>query len=314
MRCTYVHGKIKKWNSTHPILYLHTITLFPLLFIWCAQYAGSNKFCHIIWQCMNALFLVYKPLTDAVLLQQFYRSDTCLSGCWDNKHPYTTWNRNLGAPKNNLGEACVLLEVKYPYLQVKEDREVIWIKYMLVTDLFCNHGTNSFHRFIYVPQNSRYTAIPYDSSTKAASSKADSTFTTAGFYNWTKVVERFKEHESSHAHRNTLATSWNMQVNQIVFQSKQRSSLIKQLAALRYLLCQVYLMLTQQCFNHCFTLHAHCQKIDNLDLKEIAQEIVERNGRKQALLADMTIRLSCMCALSGSSFQHTSLQNMHPMI
>lgn len=84
----------------------------------------------------------------------------------------------------------------------------------------------------------------YDSSAKVASSKADQAFTTVGISNWKKAVERFKEHESSHAHRNLLATSQSKQVNQLLLkeleqsQSKQRCSLIKQLAALRYLLRQ----------------------------------------------------------------------------
>ena len=83
-----------------------------------------------------------------------------------------------------------------------------------------------------------------DSSAKVAGSKADPAFTSAGFCNWKKAVERFKEHESSHAHRNLLATSQCLQVNQLLVkeleqsQSKQRASLIKQLAALRYLLRQ----------------------------------------------------------------------------
>lgn len=85
-----------------------------------------------------------------------------------------------------------------------------------------------------------YCKSAYDSSAKVASSKV---FTTVGFCNWKKAVERFKEHESSHAHRNLLATSLSMQVNQLLpkeleqSQSKQRFSLIK-LAALRYLLRQ----------------------------------------------------------------------------
>ena len=89
-----------------------------------------------------------------------------------------------------------------------------------------------------------YCKRAYDSSAKVASSKADPAFTSAGFCNWKKIVERFKEHESLHAHRNSLATSQCLRVNQLLLkkleqsQSKQRASLIKQLAALRYLLRQ----------------------------------------------------------------------------
>ena len=85
-----------------------------------------------------------------------------------------------------------------------------------------------------------YCRKAYDCSAKVVSSKADPAFTTAGFCNWKKAVERFKEHESSHAHRNSLATSQSLQVNQLLLkeleqsQSKQRASLIKQLATLRY--------------------------------------------------------------------------------
>ena len=55
--------------------------------------------------------------------------------------------------------------------------------------------------------------MAYDSSAVVASSKADPAFTTAGFCNWKKAVERFKEHESSYAHRNALAMYQSMQVH-----------------------------------------------------------------------------------------------------
>ena len=40
--------------------------------------------------------------------------------------------------------------------------------------------------------------------------------------------------------------------------------------------------MTQQRLNHCFILHVHCQKTDSFDLKEIAQEFIQRNERRQA--------------------------------
>lgn len=44
--------------------------------------------------------------------------------------------------------------------------------------------------------------------------------------------------------------------------------------------------MTQQHLNHCFILHVHHQKTDSLDLKEIAQEFIQRNERRQAFLAN----------------------------
>ena len=38
--------------------------------------------------------------------------------------------------------------------------------------------------------------------------------------------------------------------------------------------------MTQQRLNHCFILHVHRQKTDSLDLKEIAQEFIQRNERR----------------------------------
>ena len=52
--------------------------------------------------------------------------------------------------------------------------------------------------------------------------------------------------------------------------------------------------MTQQCLNHCFILHVHRQKTDNLDLKDIAQEFVQRNERRQAFLANLTIKFMCV--------------------
>ena len=79
------------------------------------------------------------------------------------------------------------------------------------------------------------------------STKAEPTFTTTGFSNWKKATTRFKEHESSQAHRDAVfahvsanSTSVNAmlqsQVNSV--QATRRSSLMKQLTALRYLLRQ----------------------------------------------------------------------------
>ena len=39
------------------------------------------------------------------------------------------------------------------------------------------------------------------------SAKADPDFSTTGFSNWKKVVSRFREHESSCAHRDSMAAS-----------------------------------------------------------------------------------------------------------
>ena len=79
------------------------------------------------------------------------------------------------------------------------------------------------------------------------STKADPAFSTIGFSNWKKAMNRFKEHESSLAHRDAFAAFLAPQspsVNELLQkgvnqeQARRKSSLYKQLLALRYLLRQ----------------------------------------------------------------------------
>ena len=80
------------------------------------------------------------------------------------------------------------------------------------------------------------------------STKAEPTFTTTGFSDWKKATTRFKEHESSQAHRDVVfahvsanSTSVNAMLQSQVkpqAQATRRTSLMKQLTALQYLLRQ----------------------------------------------------------------------------
>lgn len=92
-----------------------------------------------------------------------------------------------------------------------------------------------------------YCQHAYNSQVRVVSSKADPAFTTVGFSNWKKALDRFKEHESSLAHRDCLAAfiaSKSTSVDELLLkgldkdQSKRRCSLLKQLAALRFLMRQ----------------------------------------------------------------------------
>ena len=47
--------------------------------------------------------------------------------------------------------------------------------------------------------------------------------------------------------------------------------------------------MTQQHLNHCFILHVHRQKTDSLDLKEIAQEFIQKEDKH---FLENTINLS----------------------
>ena len=76
--------------------------------------------------------------------------------------------------------------------------------------------------------------------------KADPAFTTEGFCNWKKALDRFKKHEISHAHQAAVAshiarqTPINQQLEKQLtrMQQNRRFSLLKQISALRYLLRQ----------------------------------------------------------------------------
>ena len=78
------------------------------------------------------------------------------------------------------------------------------------------------------------------------SSKADPAFSTEGFSNWKKAINRFKEHERSHAHQHVVAAHISRQIpiNQQLekqptkTQQNRRCSLLKQISALRYLVRQ----------------------------------------------------------------------------
>ena len=79
------------------------------------------------------------------------------------------------------------------------------------------------------------------------SKKCEANFVTTGFSNWKKATTRFKEHESSQAHKDsvvahvsTKSTPINrmLQSQIISTQANRRNSLMKQLSALKYLLRQ----------------------------------------------------------------------------
>ena len=78
------------------------------------------------------------------------------------------------------------------------------------------------------------------------SSKADAAFSTEGFCNWKKAIDRSKEHERSHAHQHAVAAhiSCQIPINQQLqkqltkTQQNRRCSLFKQILALRYLVRQ----------------------------------------------------------------------------
>ena len=77
--------------------------------------------------------------------------------------------------------------------------------------------------------------------------RPDPAFSSIGFSNWKKAVVKFKDHEASAAHRDAFTVfqaSRGTSVTNLMLtslekdQSRRRQSLIKQLAALRYLLHQ----------------------------------------------------------------------------
>jgi len=79
------------------------------------------------------------------------------------------------------------------------------------------------------------------------SKKADPAFSTTGFSNWKKGTSSFKHYESSLAHRDALsahimsrATPINELINDHgnITQKNRRQSFLKQLAGIRFLLCQ----------------------------------------------------------------------------
>ena len=85
------------------------------------------------------------------------------------------------------------------------------------------------------------------SQLKVVSTKADPAFTMIGFSNWKKALNKFKEHESSLAHRDAFAAfiaSKSTPVNELILkgldkdQARRRRSLLNQLSALRFLLRQ----------------------------------------------------------------------------
>ena len=71
-----------------------------------------------------------------------------------------------------------------------------------------------------------YCKLSHDSNVGLVSSKADAAFVTNGFCNWKKGMEKFKDHESSSAHKNSLAAiiaSRNMSVGNLMQQSLHKS-------------------------------------------------------------------------------------------
>ena len=66
-----------------------------------------------------------------------------------------------------------------------------------------------------------YCKLSHDSNVGLVSSKADPAFITTGFCNWKKGMEKFKDHESSLAHKNSLAAiiaSRNVSVSNLIQQ------------------------------------------------------------------------------------------------
>ena len=75
---------------------------------------------------------------------------------------------------------------------------------------------------------------------------ADQAFVTSGISNWKKAIRKFKLHKHSLAHKNALITLAvpKVPINEQLLREadntgrKHRQSLLKQLSALSYLLCQ----------------------------------------------------------------------------
>ena len=109
-------------------------------------------------------------------------------------------------------------------------------------DIFWYRGISNFHGsqgFCY------YCKLCHDSNVGLVSSKADPAFVKTGFCNWKKGMEKFKDHESSLAHKNSLVaiiSSRNVSVSNLIQQGlhkeqvQRRESLHKELAALCFLL------------------------------------------------------------------------------
>ena len=85
------------------------------------------------------------------------------------------------------------------------------------------------------------------SNLRVMNTGAASAFSVDGFCNWKNAIEKFKEHEKSQAHRDAFAahvTSKHVTISQQLqthfnqTQVKRRESLIKQISALHYVLCQ----------------------------------------------------------------------------
>ncbi len=91
-----------------------------------------------------------------------------------------------------------------------------------------------------------YCKLSHDSNVGLVSSRADPSFVTTGVCNWKKGMEKFKDHESSLSHKNSLAAiiaSKNVPVTNLIQQSlhkeqvQRRERLHKQLT-LHFLLHQ----------------------------------------------------------------------------
>ena len=79
---------------------------------------------------------------------------------------------------------------------------------MTVRGAFYPLGTSNFRGFTYVAQALKYFAIivnmQWSNLQVRVGTKPNLAFSTVGFSNWKKAVDRFKDHVSSSAHRDAF--------------------------------------------------------------------------------------------------------------
>ena len=137
------------------------------------------------------------------------------------------------------------------------------------------------------------------------SARADPAFSTIGFSNWKKAVDSFREHECSLAHKDALKFSFSTKSEPVSVQlqkefndirSKRRSSFLKQLTCLQYLLRQGLALRNDHAGGSNLSVMMEQVLKEELWVKdkkyqspEIINEIVEIMGHKvlRSLLSDI---------------------------